>query len=62
MYTFALDVSTHSVVANSESLIVCVALVVNHAAAQLLCVRPDHLGVVTSSGVKAGNMGVRLYQ
>ena len=34
MYTLALDVSTHSVVANSKRLIVGVALVVNHAAAQ----------------------------
>ena len=57
MYTFALDVSTHSVVANSKRLIVGVALVVHHAAAELLGVCPDHLGVMTSSGIEPGNMG-----
>ena len=50
-----MEVSTLCVVANNQSLIVLGALVVHHAAAELLCVCPDHLAVVTSSGVKAGD-------
>ena len=49
-----LEVSTLSVVADNKSLIVLGALVVNHAAAQLLRVRPGHLGVVTSPVVEPG--------
>ena len=54
------DVSTSSVVADNKSLIVSSVLVVNHAAAQLLRVRPGHLGVVTRAIAEPGAKGVRL--
>ena len=59
MCTLALNVSTFSIVANSKSLIERLALVVHHAAAQLLGVRPDHLGVVTSSRAEPGEKKIR---
>ena len=47
-----MEVSTLCVVADNQSLIVLGALVVDHAAAQLLCVCPDHLGVVANAGAE----------
>ena len=48
-----LEVASFSVVAHYQGLVVGGPLVVDHAAAQLLRVRPDHLGVVTSAGAES---------
>ena len=48
---FTYEISAFSVVTDDQSLKEAVPLVVYHAAAQLLGVGPDHLGVVPSPGV-----------
>ncbi len=50
----------HSVVADNNSLIVLGPLVVHHAASQLVSVRPDQLGVVTSAGAEPEDNHVTL--
>ena len=55
-----MEVSTFSVVADNESLIVLGPFVVNHAASQLLSVGPGHLGVVTGAVAEPGDNRVGL--
>ena len=55
------DVSTYSVVADNQNIIIAIgSFEVNHAAAELLSVGPDHLGVVTGAVVEPGDNRVRL--
>ena len=48
-YKITLEVAGFCVIAHDQGLIEGVPLVVDHAAAQLLCVCPDHLCVVASA-------------